>query len=291
MIDLDTRKEIIKLFTEEKISIKRLSKMYHFNQGTISDMLKSSGIKVVTHELKINENKFDEIDTKEKAYWLGFLYADGTISSQSPDKRSRFEVKLTLKYSDKSHLKKFNSFMEYKGINLKPVSQNTTLGIKWAISNKHLWTSLNSLGCVPRKSLILRFPDINIFKIKDFVYDFIRGYCDGDGCISYSIYNDKVSPQISMVGTENFLSGIQKTLNNIGHLYKKDSYYNYSIGSRKEIETYFSLTYNNPEIYLDRKYNRARFFMSGKNSADEWRELLKTEKELEKSILIQYPKI
>lgn len=290
-MDLNISKEIIDLFTNKGVSIKKLSKIYHFNQGTISNMLKSNGIKVVPHEIKINENIFDEIDTEEKAYWLGFLYADGTISSQSPDKRSRFEVKLALKYSDISHLKKFNVFMEYKGMNLKAISQNSTLGIKWVISNKHLWETLNNLGCVPKKSLILKYPDINIFKNKNFIFDFIRGYNDGDGCISYSVRNDKVSPSVSMVGTKDFLSGVQKALGNIGHLYNKGKYYTFSIGSRKDIEKYFSLTYDNPSIYLDRKYDRAKFFMSGEKSASKWKEFLIKEKELEKSILTNFPNI
>jgi hypothetical protein len=32
---------------------------------------------------KINEDFFQEIDTEEKAYWLGFLYADGYIHVRS----------------------------------------------------------------------------------------------------------------------------------------------------------------------------------------------------------------
>lgn len=30
-----------------------------------------------TLDYKLNYNKFDKIDTEEKAYWLGFLFADG----------------------------------------------------------------------------------------------------------------------------------------------------------------------------------------------------------------------
>lgn len=290
-MDLNISNEIIDLFTNKGVSIKKLSKIYHFNQGTISNMLKSYGIKVVPHEIKINENIFDEINTEEKAYWLGFLYADGTISSHSPNKRLRYEIKLVLKYSDIVHLKKFNLFMEYQGINLKTTSQNSNLGIKWSISNKHLWETLNNLGCIPKKSLILKYPNINIFKNKNFIFDFIRGYNDGDGCISYSTYNNNVSPSISMVGTKNFLAGVQKTFGNIGHLYDNGKYCTFSIGSSKDIEKYFSLTYNNPSIYLDRKYNRAKFFMSGEKSLSKWQDFLIKEKELEKSILSNYPNI
>ena len=94
-----------------------------------------------------------------------------------------------------------------------------------------------------------------------------------------------------MVGTKDFLSGVQKALGNIGHLYNKGKYYTFSIGSRKDIEKYFSLTYDNPSIYLDRKYDRAKFFMSGEKSASKWKEFLIKEKELEKSILTNFPNI
>ena len=74
---------------------------------------------------------------------------------------------------------------------------------RWNISNKHLWNSLNTLGCTPRKSLTLQFPDINIFSSPELVKHFIRGYFDGDGCLSY--YKDSLKPAISLLGTPEFL--------------------------------------------------------------------------------------
>ena len=52
---------------------------------------------------------FDVIDTEEKAYWLGFIYADGYISSID---KAGFEI--ALKAEDSNHLHKFNRFMEHK---------------------------------------------------------------------------------------------------------------------------------------------------------------------------------
>lgn len=34
---------------------------------------------------------------------------------------------------------------------------------RWEIVNKHLWNTLNNLGCTPRKSLTLKFPSLSIF--------------------------------------------------------------------------------------------------------------------------------
>lgn len=54
----------------------------------------------------------------------------------------------------------------------------------WYVTNYHLWNTLNNYGCIPNKSLTLKFPDESIFKSKDLIRHFIRGYFDGDGCFS-----------------------------------------------------------------------------------------------------------
>lgn len=55
-------------------------------------------------------HNFEIIDTEEKAYWLGFLYADGSVSS-SEDK-----IELGLAEQDMHHIEKFRDFI---GINNK----------------------------------------------------------------------------------------------------------------------------------------------------------------------------
>lgn len=51
------------------------------------------------------ENLFKAIDTEEKAYWLGFLYADGNIS------KDKNVIELSLKESDIEHLKQYRKFL------------------------------------------------------------------------------------------------------------------------------------------------------------------------------------
>lgn len=75
----------------------------------------------------------------------------------------------------------------------------------WQITNKHLWEILNSYGCTPRKSLTLQFPEKEVFNSPNLVRHFIRGYWDGDGCISYDKRKDSVVPRLSAVGTKQFL--------------------------------------------------------------------------------------
>lgn len=113
------------------------------------------------NRVKFNEHIFDVIDTEEKAYWLGFIFADGSISSNpiKGEKKARYVFEISLKGDDSYHLEKFNKFMEYDGNNVK-VSNSKCGGklfkrCRWMIANKHLWETLNSYGCVPNKSLTL----------------------------------------------------------------------------------------------------------------------------------------
>lgn len=48
---------------------------------------------------------FENIDTEEKAYWLGFLYADGCVGSKES------KVELSLAEKDLRHMEKFRSFI------------------------------------------------------------------------------------------------------------------------------------------------------------------------------------
>lgn len=200
---------------------------------------------------------FDNIDSEEKAYWLGFIYADGNIASLNY-KKIRYEFELTLKEEDHNHLIKFCKFI--KSNKLPVVSKSGKLfsykRSRVCFANKHYWNTLNNYGCIPKKSLVLKFPNINIFKDKSLIKHFIRGYIDGDGCISYK-NKEHTDMTLSILGTREFLSELQKNLplerenkifteNNIFKLV-----YNGSRG--KYILNYL---YNEATIYLERKYLR-----------------------------------
>jgi len=62
-----------------------------------------------TRQYTFNEYIFENIDTEEKAYWLGFLMADGY------NHESKTCVTLRLQEEDKEILEKFKSFLNYTG--------------------------------------------------------------------------------------------------------------------------------------------------------------------------------
>ena len=206
---------------------------------------------------KFDETVFDNIDTEEKAYWLGFIFADGSISS-SPlreEAKTQYQFELSLSAKDREHLVKFANF-----IKLKNDIYCDDVRCRCSVYSKHLWNVLNCNGCTPQKSLTLIFPKKELFRSEELIRHFIRGYFDGDGCITYSDKKHTIMYS-NLLGTTEFLSSIihyadikdtklyilnpekqsiTKTLN----LYDKKAY------------NFLNYMYRNSTIYLDRKYER-----------------------------------
>lgn len=237
--------DVIKLL-ESGMSYVDIGKLYGISPYPICKIAKRHNIKYK----RFNDAVFDSIDNEEKAYWLGFIFADGYISK----KNNKFE--LSLKGDDFNHLCKFSKFINFdeNKISKRIVRCNDKKYecCRISFSNKHFWEILNSYGCTPRKSLTLKFPDESIFKSKDLIRHFIRGYFDGDGWICCT---DKTKC-IGALGTPSFLNSCQKYLNTNYNLYRNHG----SDLTMKLVATRYSglkiaeYLYSNSEIYLERKY-------------------------------------
>lgn len=249
--------------SEENKSLTKISNKYGIKRQTLSKHLKNAGYEIINYQnlARLDETLFDNIDTEEKAYWLGFMYADGCVDSIG----NRIEVRLSLK--DISHLEKFRKFLKLK----TEIRTGSSIGKNGTVShfchlsvrNKHMWEQLNKLGCHPVKSLNVKFPNINIFSNKKLIIDFIRGYVDGDGCLcTYkSTQSNSIRTVLNIVGTESFLNSVNRIFKNLGYLKSKNTN-NYS---NKALSLTFSdtisrkiarLLYEKASIYLNRKYEK-----------------------------------
>ena len=249
---------------EEDRSLTKVGEKYGVRRQTISKYLKDMGIEVVNYQnrARLDETVFDSMDTEEQFYWLGFLYADGNISKTG----NRLELTLALK--DIDHLEKFRNFLKLT-TEIKTVLRNGHYACRLYVRNKHLWGTLNNLGCAPCKSLILEFPKREIFKNnKMFILHFIRGYVDGDGCLSYywNKQHTSINTQVSIVSTESFLNSIKKLFGNKhGYIHNKSSkdWENkaYQLTFNGAIARKFArYLYEKATIYMQRKYEKYLYF-------------------------------
>lgn len=259
-------------FQTTSISLTEMGKREGVDRRTLSKHFKDLGIEIINKQnrSKFNEHIFDQIDSEEKAYWLGFIFADGYISS-SPLRtgvKKIYQFELSLGIQDIEHLNKFKDFIGYE----KDIILDNHR-CRFAVANKHLWESLNSLGCTPNKSLSLQFPTIEEILIPHF----IRGYFDGDGCISRHVHNTCVTPHIELLGTKHMLESIVH-FSNISANYKKDKRHSEETWSlewnKQNGIDFINYLYSNCSIYLNRKYKLYQFFKNGSRSVEEFTELL-----------------
>lgn len=256
---------VIKDYKSGKYSIAQLSKKYNIAPSTISNNLKKLNIKIINKQnvIKFDEDVFNIIDTEEKAYWLGFIFADGYVSL-----KNGFELSLSI--HDYSHLIKFNRFMKHQDPNhvkIGSASYNKQR-CRWSVKNPNLAKSLMRLGCVPRKSLILKFPKIEIFQNKSLIRHFIRGYFDGDGCFGYAYnYNKtRLYCRLTILGTKEFLETLMQVSNINGTLRCRKKIWVLSFTKINSIN-FAKYIYKDCNIYLDRKYQRYNLFINKFNNA------------------------
>lgn len=124
-----------------------------------------------------SERIFQSIDTPEKAYWLGFFYADGYLMSQGNS------FGCALQEQDKDHLIKFLKFLNVDPLENCLKYQNNTHSYRWILTRQSTYQDLLNLGFIVDKS---QENNLNVWNNIPIQYKkpFILGLWDGDGSFS-----------------------------------------------------------------------------------------------------------
>jgi len=179
---IDKYNKILEIYLCGEQSLIKLCSKFKVSRGKITKYFKEMNIPIVNkqNEARMDESIFEIIDTEEKAYWFGFMCADGYNSIDNC-----IEFKLSI--IDYDHLDKFCKFIKYTG-NIKTGVASDKAFCRVSFRNKKISKDLRNLGCLSPKSLSLKFPTYKEVP-KDLMRHFIRGYIDGDGYISLSDSN------------------------------------------------------------------------------------------------------
>lgn len=212
-----------------------------------------------------NKDYFSVIDTEDKAYWLGFLYADGCINRYyKNEKLKSMNLELTLCGEDYEHLEKFKKCLDSNlPIHKKIVKYNNKEyeAYRLNVCCTKMCYDLINLGCTPQKTYDIKFPSEDIIP-HIYMKDFIRGFFDGDGCINITTMNEKPNIRLVITGMSDMLKSIsdflidEKILRVIPKIHrdnrsKASSMFIYGNDSIKEVLDYL---YKDSHIYLNRKY-------------------------------------
>jgi intein-encoded DNA endonuclease-like protein len=211
----------------------------------------------------IREDFFDVIDTQEKAYFLGFLYADGGNNKDANfvridlarKDRDILEKLVSLIYLQNplQHIKDQNREKEYKG---QTIVYRTS---HFNINSKHICHRLEELGCPAAKSLIITFPQWLIDpKLQR---HFIRGYYDGDGGVSLTDVKTR-SAHTKIVSTLHFCNSVSEiiftqTSIQFGQPYNDvegKNVYTIRLSGNRQISHFLNWLYKDSTVYLNRKY-------------------------------------
>ncbi|PRT14044.1 hypothetical protein C6353_26550 [Bacillus toyonensis] len=258
----EIEKEIAKRY-ENGEGPTELGRIYGIDRSTVRIIAQRNGVYKNMSESKrkyqLDINFFDNIDTEEKAYWLGFIAADGTIKGE---KNTVMDLVLQAKDVDmlemlKMHLNYNAPIHKREGVT-KNGKQFYARGLR--IMDKHVCERLAGYGIVKRKQSTVRIPQ---GLDKEMIRHFIRGYFDGDGSIGEILSPGKITPQkvFSVTGNELMISDIRGILVNECDLkankLKKDnrSKHTYSLhyGGNKQILKIYEFLYKNASVFMLRK--------------------------------------
>lgn len=218
----------------------------------------------------IADNYFNKINTEEKAYWLGFIWADGSISKTAKRASGPNRLRVTQKWAEKEHLQKFINAIasNYKIKKVTRVSNHEIAQLD--INCRPLCESLESLGYGP-KNIRIHIPNIQRYLIPHF----IRGYFDGDGCLS--IYTQQIKTwsiprqEWSITGNKTLISEIKYILSNDAKTTKNVSIKTYKhspetvslrYGKKGDIIKLYDYLYKNATVYLETKHKKFVQFFS-----------------------------
>lgn len=167
--------EIIKRY-ENGESCLKIGEVFNVNNKTIRKLLDKNNIQNRGNRKHFfNKNIFKDIDSAEKAYWLGFITADGYVNED----RGVLSIKLNAK--DRTHLEKFIKFIDGDENMIKTEYHNITGNeLNRVVVNSRTiindLVKLNIRQCKSSKEQVSPIP-------KEYIRDYIRGIWDGDGHI------------------------------------------------------------------------------------------------------------
>lgn len=198
---------------------------------------------------------FETIDTERKAYFLGFLLADGSVSERE---NSQPVIRMEINKDDKYILGAIKE-------DIKPDSSvlytnKNCVALRW--HSLKMFNDLNRYSIFPNKTGGKFFPKDQIPKL--LMNHFIRGFLDGNGWITNrsAHYGKNIYKNIGFSDGLRVLTELRDYLTETLNLYKVSviphgGTYMIIYGSKEDVDSLVTYLYSDATIYLTRKYEKA----------------------------------
>ena len=193
---------------------------------------------------------FANLDTPEKAYWLGVLITDGYIS----DTRKDCEPQIGLQMTDVELLEKFKLFLgtSHPVLRIEPRSEKHLPMYRVVVNSRRMAQDLSRYGVVPRKSAVTYLPILE----HTLMPHLLRGILDGDGTVSQRHDGGAI---IGYCGSHRLVTELRMWLicrlgisDNRLHENGNISFIQWS--QERDVKKLVKYLYDGAEIYLARKF-------------------------------------
>lgn len=243
-----------------QMSKKEISEILSRSPSAIG--LKASRMGLKKYPYYCDYHYFDKIDTEEKAYWLGFILADGSVCKS--EKTNAGCISIELQYGDINHLIKFNKSLNG---NYKITDRWRSCSLSGSDKKNHscqirifsiiMYNSLEKMGVAGNKTYSVSFPTIP----EELYKHLLRGYFDGDG--RFGLSNNRLWVSF-IAASKNLNDDIVKYIRSKDICIREYNYLNdygnimYApeITSNSDKIKFLDFIYEDASIYLDRKYKK-----------------------------------
>lgn len=245
--------------------LKEIAQHFNFDTETMRNKLNELGLKIKNKNRinrHIKSDYFSSIDSSEKAYWLGFLFTDGSVDHYGPTGRIRLQLQ-------ERDLKTLEQFKQDLGLECKIIydrrPNSTCCSVEFV--DEQIFNDLNKYNIVPNKTYeIDKIPFEQI--PEQFLSDFTLGLFDGDGNLYCS---DDFSKDVVFGYTAYHKSEVedfQYLINKLTNISTKNKAYFTSAWhvqwrGRKQVLSILDILYKNSPRFLKRKYD---IYIALKNS-------------------------
>ena len=192
-----------------------------FSKDQINYICREKGITRKNGKMaKMNHSYFSVIDSNEKAYWLGLLFADGCVQYH-PKKGDSWSIALSLMKEDKYLVENFAKAVEtdlkvkeyHNGTGFQRKDGAPHIECRIVLYSSQMANDLKKYGIIPRKSLkVKELPNIE----EPYMKHFIRGFFDGNGSITFNKCHGKdryIIPKVVFYSTHEFCNDLNCYLN------------------------------------------------------------------------------
>lgn len=214
----------------------------------------------INRKHQLNEHFFATIETERQAYWLGFVWADAGWSKTAPRSADYNRLTIALHERDIQHLETFRTDID-TDYNLSKLKKDI---YSLSLNSRTLCDNLRNLG-FGLKNERVHIPVMP----PHLIHHFLRGYFDGDGCLSLYTQNVKnrwfvKKQEWSLTGNPNLLSEFQVLLEQqvgVSHVklkqYKRTTAaVSLRYGKLADVTNICEYMYQDATRYLDRKHDK-----------------------------------